>query len=592
MSNIFRSMKLLRQQRISNSFSLHFKPFRFQSRGLHILPNSSPKRHPFLRKRVILLGSLATLATFSYLTNEQVHSSANHVILLIKRVSVVTKATSKCLYNYKKTLNKKYSTTEDRSLAISDCHLKCAKITLKALEKNGGIYIKFGQHISAMTYVLPKEWTETMLPLLDKCPESTYKEISDMFERDLNLSISDIFSEFDPKPIGVASLAQVHIGKLLDTNEKVAIKCQHPSLKEFIPLDIMLTQTVFNILEVVFPDYSLTYIGDELQQSIYVETDFINEARNAKLTISNFKPYYKKTALKIPKIVQAHKRILIMEYLNGAKLDDLKYLDKHNISRDEVSICLTHIFNKMIFTPNWGIHCDPHIGNLSIQAIEKVSNGGHNFEIILYDHGLYRYPTLDIRRNYAHFWLAILYHNINDMKKYSKIFANIDEEQFPLFTAAVTGRSIDTVLNKNLIQNSIRTQDEIVEMTNGIMEGENLSHLMNILSKVPRIVLLILKTNDLTRHLDEVLKCPVGIERNFLIMAQYCLKIVYNEEIEIIDNNFQRSQYKRYFKKFKCWCNYEWKSNLLFLYDSYIVLQRFISAHSFRIRFRLKTANI
>ena len=46
---------------------------------------------------------------------------------------------------------------------LSACHTKCAKRMLKVLETNGGIYIKLGQHVAAMSYLLPTEWCETMM---------------------------------------------------------------------------------------------------------------------------------------------------------------------------------------------------------------------------------------------------------------------------------------------------------------------------------------------------------------------------------------------------------------------------------------------
>ena len=57
---------------------------------------------------------------------------------------------------------------------------------------------------------------------------------------------------------------------------------------------------------------------------------------------------------------------------------------------------------------------------------------------------------------------------------------------------------------------------------------------MQLLGKVPRIILLILKTNDLTRSLDENLRTREGPVRNFMILAHYCSKTVFEEQMEII----------------------------------------------------------
>ena len=53
-----------------------------------------------------------------------------------------------------------------------------------------------------------------------------------------------------------------------------------------------------------------------------------------------------------------------------------------------------------------------------------------------------------------------------------------------------------------------------------------LEDLMDILSNMPRMVLLILKTNDLTRNLDENLESSLGPERTFdhgKLLCKMCL---------------------------------------------------------------------
>lgn len=36
---------------------------------------------------------------------------------------------------------------EEQNKALRACHKRCAERTLKAMEKNGGIFIKLGQHL-------------------------------------------------------------------------------------------------------------------------------------------------------------------------------------------------------------------------------------------------------------------------------------------------------------------------------------------------------------------------------------------------------------------------------------------------------------
>lgn len=510
------------------------------------------------------IGALGSVAVYE--THEPVHEFVNHVYFTTQRVGVVAQATVRCFYHYKKVLGTKYSDDKERYEALGHCHKRCAEITLGALSANGGIFIKFGQHIGAMTYLLPPEWTETMVPLQDRCPESTLDDIDEMFVQDTGHTLEEQFVEFDPKPIGVASLAQVYTARLRSNGQKVAVKCQHPELKEFVPVDVVLTQTVFALMDRVFPEYPLTWLGDELQSSIYTELDFTKEADNARNTQAYFRPYSRVTALRVPNVVLALPRILVMEYVAGERLDNLGYMDAHDISRADVSACLSHIFNNMIFTPDVGLHCDPHGGNLAIRAVCPSRANPHNFEIVLFDHGLYRFPETQLRRDYAHFWLALLDRDKKAMQVYAERFANVTAEQFPLFAAAITGRSIDVALNYDI--SSARSDAEIRDMTARFVDGEFLPDLMSILSRIPRVVLLILKTNDLTRHLDETLQSPLGPARTFLIMTQYAARTVYWEAVEETDRAHRRWSLWWLAARLRCWLCYERRLNQLYLYDA------------------------
>ena len=149
------------------------------------------------------------------------------------------------------------------------------------LEKNGSIFIKLGQHLSSMGYLLPLEWTTTFVPLQDKCPVSPYQSIEDMYLRDTGRKIEQDFCDFSREPIGAASLAQVHTAYLKTTGRKVAVKLQHPALEEWVPLDLALTRFTFSTLKSWFPDYDLEWLSREMELSLPQELDFDLEGKNA-----------------------------------------------------------------------------------------------------------------------------------------------------------------------------------------------------------------------------------------------------------------------------------------------------------------------
>lgn len=219
-----------------------------------------------------------------------------------------------------------------------------------------------------------------------------------------------------------------------------------------------------------------------------------------------------------------------MEFLSGHRPDDLEYLDSNHIDRDEVSAAFAHIFNEMIFGDNAPLHCDPHGGNIAIR--KNPNRRRHNFDIILYDHGLYRDIPRDLRRNYAKLWLAVIEADEGRMREYARKVAGITDEQFPLFASAITGRDYTVLANKDVA--SPRTAAEKENISGALGEGM-LQQLVELLGQVPRIILLILKTNDLTRSLDENLHTRQGPIRTFLILARYATRTVFEEKIENIN---------------------------------------------------------
>lgn len=133
-----------------------------------------------------------------------------------------------------------------------------------------------------MGYLLPIEWTTTFIPLQDKCPVSSFESIEEMFVKDTGHRIDELFSSFESRPIGAASLAQVHIGTLKETGQKVAVKVQHPTLAEWVPLDLALTRFTFSMLKRFFPEYDLEWLSNEMELSLPQELDFQMEGQNAQ----------------------------------------------------------------------------------------------------------------------------------------------------------------------------------------------------------------------------------------------------------------------------------------------------------------------
>ncbi|KAF8963836.1 hypothetical protein BGZ46_000887 [Entomortierella lignicola] len=428
---------------------------------------------------------------------------------------------------------------KERARRMSALHKRSAVRLREMLSKNGGIYIKLGQHLASLKYLLPDEWTTSMEPLQDRCTPSSLESIQALFLSDLGQPLSAFFSSFDVEPIGVASLAQVHKAKLLNGRE-VAVKIQHPALKEFSTIDIKTVGVLTSFVAYVFPAFEFTWLSDEMQTSLPRELDFDVEAANAARVASNFdkaRAEGSKSTIKIPDVIWSRKRVLVMEFMVGSRIDDLRYLKENNIKVSEVSNEMARTFSQMIYKDGF-VHCDPHPGNVMIRPTPPGSLSPRNFEIILLDHGLYRQLAPEFKLDYARLWTAIIASDEEEIKYRALKLGGTDAYQ--LFSSILTGRDWSVVQAAQLTKKA-RDKDEV--MTLGDDAGNNIAGIAAILAKVPRDLLLLFKTNDLLRALDEDLGADDGSQmKTFAVMGQYCAHAVYEADRSVIQTSLDSSK--------------------------------------------------
>ena len=72
----------------------------------------------------------------------------------------------------------------------------------------------------------------------------------------------EVFSDFDEKPLGVASLAQVHKATIKSSGEVVAVKLQHRYVKKYSFIDIYTMDFLVRAVKAVFPDFEFMWLAD------------------------------------------------------------------------------------------------------------------------------------------------------------------------------------------------------------------------------------------------------------------------------------------------------------------------------------------
>ncbi|XP_076979327.1 aarF domain-containing protein kinase 1 isoform X6 [Tamandua tetradactyla] len=326
----------------------------------------------------------------------------------------------------------------------------------------------------------------------------------------LRSKIQDLFVSFDDTPLGAASLAQVHKAVLHD-GRTVAVKVQHPKVRAQSSKDILLMEVLVLAVKWLFPEFEFMWLVDEAKKNLPLELDFLNEGRNAERVSQMLKHFY---FLKVPQIYWelSTKRVLLMEFVEGGQVNDRHYMEKNKIDVNEISRHLGKMYSEMIFI-NGFVHCDPHPGNVLV----RKHPGTGKAEIILLDHGLYQVLTEEFRLDYCHLWQSLIWTDMKRVKKYSQRLGAGD--LYPLFACMLTARSWNSV-NRGIDRVPVTATENLEIRENA---ANYLPQISQLLSHVPRQMLLIFKTNDLLRGIEAALGTRASAS-SFLNMSRCCIR--------------------------------------------------------------------
>ena len=146
---------------------------------------------------------------------------------------------------------------EARQAKLDELHWRNASRLRGLFNANGGVFIKFGQHLAQMGYLIPDPYVETMQSMLHQAPTSPFDEVQHTITQQLGRPIDEVFASLSPVPVASASLAQVHFG-VLRSGEEVAVKVQHRFLKHTVESDIRAVRAIVKLVHWIAPvfDYN------------------------------------------------------------------------------------------------------------------------------------------------------------------------------------------------------------------------------------------------------------------------------------------------------------------------------------------------
>ena len=236
-----------------------------------------------------------------------------------------------------------------------------------ALEELGPIFIKAGQLISTRRDLIPEDIAEELAKLQDRVPPFSGHLARRIVEASLQNPIENIFAEFDLAALASASIAQVHVAKLLDGRE-VVVKVLRPNIKKIIDRDLSLLATLAGLAERFSKArrFKPKEMVSEVAQTLYDELDLLREGANASQLRRNF---LGSDLLYIPEIIWNYSTndVLVMEKISGIPIYNIEALKNAGINMKKLAERGVEIFFTQVFRDSF-FHADMHPGNIFVST--------------------------------------------------------------------------------------------------------------------------------------------------------------------------------------------------------------------------------
>ncbi len=243
---------------------------------------------------------------------------------------------------------------------------KSPKNFRKVLEELGPTFIKVGQILSNRPDILPQEYIDELSELRSNVNPMSYQEILDILSEEYDKKLFQVFLSIDRKPLGSASIAQVHKA-VLKNGEEVVVKVQRRNIKEIMVADIRVLKKALKMLHVqkFFRDIvSFDEVLDELLNTTLEEMNFLIEAEHI-LEFYNENKEIK--YIKAPKVYKnlTTEKVIVMECINGHNINDIEALVKDGYDLDEIGSKLADNYIYQAIDIGY-FHADPHPNNIII----------------------------------------------------------------------------------------------------------------------------------------------------------------------------------------------------------------------------------
>lgn len=272
-----------------------------------------------------------------------------------------------------------------------------------SFEELGATFIKLGQLLSTRPDLVGQDLAYELTKLQDDAPPIPFETVKEIIESELDDDMENLFAEFEEKPIGSASIGQVHKAKFHNGTE-VAVKVQKPGVEELIDTDLDIMHFFAGRVNQFVRRsrvYNFPAIISEFERSIKMEINYKYESSN----ISHLKNDFKNDrTVYVPEVYNRYttSKVLTMEYIRGKKVSEVMENPEGYDPKLIAKRGLDSYIKQILF--NGFFHADPHQGNIIIMP---------NNVICYIDMGSMGVMDEDFRNDLAQLFQFIISKNVN-----------------------------------------------------------------------------------------------------------------------------------------------------------------------------------
>ncbi len=304
-----------------------------------------------------------------------------------------------------------------------------ARLIANSLSSLKGAAMKAGQILSLdLNHYFPPEAIALLSQLQNAAVAHPIEKIEMVLKNELDSKSKSQLTNFSEKPIGVASIAQVHRARY--ANNEVVLKIQYPGVAESIESDLKILKTLaVSFCGLTGRKMNLEPLFNEFRSVLEQEVNYQSEAE--------FQKDYQKCILKlksnsqikyrVPKVFDelSTKKVLTMTYESGVNLRTWLLSGPSKEKRHDLAKAVLDLYFHEFF--EWGlVQTDPNWGNFLIDEKED------RIDLVVLDFGATRKYSRDFIYNYIRLLHLASNRDSVELKKHAISIGMIDARESAL----------------------------------------------------------------------------------------------------------------------------------------------------------------